>query len=53
MFWLSKRSNINAILGAGDDITYEADETAGVCTIEISFGNAIKRLEVPLNRAGE
>ena len=51
--WLSKRSNINAILGAGDDITYEADETAGVCKIEISFGNAIKRLEVPLNRAGE
>ena len=52
--WLSKKTNINGILGSNDDITYEVDETAGVCAIEISFGNAIKRIEVPLNRvAGE
>ena len=52
--WLSKKNNINGILGSSDDITYEADETAGVCAIEISFGNAVKRVEVPLNRvAGE
>ena len=52
--WLSKKTNINGILGSNDDITYEADETAGVCAIEISFGNAVKRVEVPLNRvAGE
>lgn len=52
--WITKKDCVNAILAASDEISYEIDETAGICGIDIKFGSNIKRIEVPVNRvAGE
>lgn len=48
--WLSKRENINAILGKGDDISYTIDEENGYCTLDITFNGNVKNLEVEINR---
>ncbi len=48
--WLSKRENVNAILGKGDDISYTIDEENGYCTLDITFNGNVKNLEVEINR---
>ncbi len=48
--WLSKRENVNAILGKGDDISYIIDEENGYCTLDITFNGNVKNLEVEINR---
>ncbi len=48
--WLSKRENVNAILGKGDDISYLIDEENGYCTLDITFNGNVKNLEVEINR---
>ena len=48
--WLSKRENVNAILGKGDDISYIIDEENGYCTMDITFNGNVKNLEVEINR---
>lgn len=48
--WLAKRELINAIIGPGDDITFEIDEINGICTLNIVFNGNMKNLEVEINR---
>ena len=49
--WLSKKDCVNAIIASGDEITYNIDSLAGLCTIELSFNGSIKEIEVPINKA--
>ena len=48
--WLEKKGCVNAILGAGDDLEYEIDETNGYCVLNITFNGNIKNLEIEINR---
>ena len=49
--WLAKKDCVNAIIASGDEITYNIDKLAGLCTIELSFNGSIKEIEVPINKA--
>lgn len=48
--WLEKKSCVNAVLGAGDDVEYEIDEANGYCTLNITFNGNVRNLEVEINR---
>ena len=48
--WLAKKDCVNAIIASGDEITYNIDKLAGLCTIELSFNGSIKEIEVPINK---
>ena len=48
--WLDKRDKLNAIIGPGDNITYNIDEENGICTLNIAFNGNIKNLEIETNR---
>src|SRR5699024_1966021 len=48
--WLSKKENVNAILGTGDDIDYEINENTGLCELSIFFDGNARNLELMINR---
>ncbi len=48
--WLDKREKLNAIIGTGDDISYNIDEENGICTLNITFNGNVKNLEIETNR---
>lgn len=48
--WLSKKENVNAILGIGDDINYEINENTGRCELSIFFDGNARNLELIINR---
>ncbi len=48
--WLDKRERLNAIIGTGDDISYNIDEENGICTLNITFNGNVKNLEIETSR---
>ena len=41
---------MRAVIGAGDNIEYEIDETNGYCSLNITFNGNVKNLEIEINR---
>ena len=48
--WQEKRGCVNAVIGDGDDIEYEIDESNGYCVLNITFNGNVKNLEIEINR---
>jgi len=48
--WQEKKGCVNAVIGAGDNIEYEIDETNGYCSLNITFNGNVKNLEIEINR---
>lgn len=48
--WLEKRSYVNAVIAAGDNIEFNIDEASGLCELSIFFNGSARNLEVQINR---
>lgn len=49
--WLVHKNCVNAILGTGDDVSYEINEEIGRCELSIFFDGNARNLEVLISRA--
>lgn len=47
---MEKKGCVNAVLGAGDNVEYEIDESNGYCVLNITFNGNVKNLEIEINR---
>lgn len=48
--WLANKECVNAIVSLGDDISYEIDESTGLCELSIYFDGNARNLEVMISR---
>jgi len=48
--WGADREYVNSILQEGDELSYEIDDTAGICNILIAFNNNTKNLKVEMSK---
>ena len=48
--WNDQKEFINAILQAGDDISYTIDEASGICTLDEVWSGDSKNLEIEIKR---
>lgn len=52
--WDADRQHVNSILQDGDELDYSIDEKYGICTVQVTFANTTRNLNVQLTRkAGE
>lgn len=48
--WLVSKEAVNAIIGSGDDINFEINESTGRCELSIFFDGNARNLEVQISR---
>ncbi len=48
--WDADRQHVNSILQDGDELDYSIDEKYGICTVQVTFANTTRNLNVQLTR---